>query len=80
MYIRKEDFTYLEGLNKNLDQEGQKNFMEILLKASGKRSGEAVRRIQVIDDNIFDERGIEPQEIITRTMIKKAYKSSKEVR
>ena len=79
MYTMKKDFAYLEGLHKSLDEVKQKKFMELLLKAGSKKVGEDVGKIKVVDDSLFDERGIEPQEFITRTMIKKAYKAAKEV-
>jgi len=78
MYIKKEDFSYFEGLCKSLDEGKQKNFLDALLKAGVKRSGEIISKIQVVGDEIFDERGIDPSEFITRTMIKKAYKAAKE--
>ena len=78
MYIKKEDFGYFEGLYKSLDEAKRKRFLEILLKAGSKKIGEDISKIQVVDDSIYDERGIEPGEFITRTMIKKAYKEAKE--
>jgi len=77
MYIKKEDFSYFDGLYKSLEEEMAKRFLEILLKAGSKRIGEDVSKIQVIDDSIYDERAIEPEEMVTRTMIKKAYKEAK---
>jgi len=79
MYIKKEDFSYLEGLSKTLDEQKQKIFVTALTKAAGTRSGEEViKRIHVVGDEIFDEMGIDPKEFITRTMIKKAYRAVKE--
>jgi hypothetical protein len=78
MYIKKEDFNYFEGLYKGLDEAKRKKFLEALLKAGSKRVGTDITKIQVVGDEIFDERGIEPGEFITRTMIKKAYKAAKE--
>ncbi|HWR59150.1 MAG TPA: hypothetical protein VN328_09705 [Thermodesulfovibrionales bacterium] len=78
MYIKKEDFSYFEGLHKSLDEEEGKKFLDILVKQAGRRVGEDVSKIQVVGDEIFDSRGIEPQEFVTRTMIKKAYKEAKE--
>ncbi len=78
MYIKKEDFSYFEGLYRALTEERKKKFMDALLKAGIKRSGENISKIQVVGDEIFDERGIEAGEFITRTMIKKAYKAAKE--
>lgn len=78
MYIKKGDFGYFEGLYKSLDEAKRKRFLELLLKEGSKRVGEDIAKIQVVDDSIYDERGIEPGEFITRTMIKKAYKAAKE--
>jgi len=77
MYIKKEDFSYFEGLYKTLDETKKNKFLDILKKAGSKRIGQDVGKINVVDDSIFDERGIEPGEFITRTMIKKAYKEAK---
>ncbi len=78
MYIKQEDFDYLQGLCKSLDEEKKSKLLTILRKAGSKKIGEEVGKINVVDDSIFDERGIEPGEFITRTMIKKAYKEAKE--
>jgi len=77
MYIKKEDFGYFEGLYKSLDEARRKKFLDILLKAGSKKIGEDISKIQVVDDSIYDEKGIEQGEMITRTMIKKAYKEAK---
>lgn len=78
MFIKKEDFNYFDGLYKSMDEERRKKFLNILVKQAGKRSGDDVGKIQVVGDEIFDIRGVEPQEFITRTMIKKVYKEAKE--
>lgn len=78
MYIKKEDFGYFEGPYKNLDEQKRKRFLDDLPKSGSKRSGEEAKKIMVIDDSIYDERGIEPHEMITRTMIRKAFKVAKE--
>ena len=79
MYIKKEDFGYLESLYKTFDDKKKKIFMAALLKATSVRSGEdVIKKIEVVGDEIFDVRGIDPKEFITRTMIKKAYKAAKE--
>ncbi|MDA8170658.1 MAG: hypothetical protein M0Z48_02370 [Nitrospiraceae bacterium] len=78
MFIRENDFRYLEGLYKGLDEERRKKLLQILLKAGGKRSGEDdIKKIEVVGEEIFGLRAIEPGEFITRTMIKKAYRESK---
>ena len=77
MYIKKQDFSYLETLSKSLNEDQRKRFLEILLKAGGKRSGDDIQKIDVVGDEIFDVQGIEPGQFITRTMIKKAFKEAK---
>lgn len=78
MYIKKEDFKYLEGLYKTLQEDKRKRFLDILLKVTAKKAGEDISKIKIIGDEILDVQGIEPEEIITRTLIKKAYKEAKE--
>ncbi len=78
MYIKKEDFQYFEGLCKNMDETTQKKFLNALRKAGCKRIGEDITKIQVVDDDILNVQGIEANEMITRTMIKKAYKAAKD--
>ncbi len=77
MYIKKEDFGYFESLYKELGDSDKKRFLDILRKSVGKKAGTEILKIQVVGDEIFDERGIEPGEFVTRTMIKKAYKEAK---
>ena len=71
MYIRKEGFAYFECLCKSLIDQRKERFLNILLKTRTDRTGQEVEKINVVDDSVFDERGIEPKEFITRTMIKK---------
>lgn len=79
MYIKTEDFTYFETLHKSLDEEKQKKFLSLLMKTVSNKTGVPdIGKIQVVGDEIFDSRGIEPGEFITRTSIKKAYKTAKE--
>lgn len=78
MYMMEKDFAYFETLHRTLDAAGQKRFRELLIKAGSQRIGQDIGKIQVVNDSIFDEKGIGPGEFITRTMIKKAYKEAKE--
>jgi hypothetical protein len=80
MYIKQEDFNYLEGLYKSLDETQRNKLLAIITKAASKRIGEEVNKINVVDDSIFDKQGFEPGEFITRTIIKKAYKEAKGVK
>lgn len=78
MYINKEDYMYFEGLSKGLDEGKRKRFLEILLKAAGKKAGTDISKIEVVGDEIYDVRGIGEGQMLTRTIIKKAYKAAKE--
>lgn len=78
MYIKTEDFNYFESLYKSLDEEKKKKFLAMLMKTVSKKIGSTdIGKIQVVGDEVFDSRGIEQGEFITRTSIKKAYKSAK---
>lgn len=75
MFIKKEDFSYLEKLYQGLDEEGQRRFLMHLTKSAAAKSGEDIlETIKVVGDEIFNQRGVDQKEWITRTMIKKAYK------
>lgn len=79
MFIKKEDFKYLETLCQGLDGEKRKIFLKLLAQAASVRAGEdLLGKIKVVGDEIIGERGTEPSEWITRTMIKKAYKEVKQ--
>ncbi len=77
MYIKKDDFGYFERLCEDLDETRQRKFLDILLKSVTTKKGTEASKIQIVGDEIFDERGIEPGEFVTRTMIKKAYKEAR---
>jgi|GEM_PF-755658 hypothetical protein len=79
MYIKKEDFSYFENLYKVLDEATKKRFLDILRRSVSKKAGTEISRIQVVGDEIYDVRGIEEGEMITRTLIKKAYREAKGV-
>jgi hypothetical protein len=78
MYIKTEDHTYFMGLFNSLDEKGQQKLLSNLQKAGGERSGADVSKIRVVDDSIYNVQAVDPSELITRTMIKKAYKAAKE--
>jgi hypothetical protein len=78
MYLKKEDHAYFMGLFNGLSEKGQQKLLETLRMASGERSGADISKIKVIDDAIYDVQAIDPSELITRTMVKKAYKAAKE--
>ncbi len=74
MYIRKEDFNYFKSLHNGLDEVKRRKFLEIIEREASNKMGGYISKIQVVGNEIYDERGFEPGEMITRTMIKKAYK------
>lgn len=79
MFIKKEDFKYLETLCLGLDGETRKRFLKLLAQAASVRAGEdLLGKIKVVGDEIIGEQSTEPSEWVTRTMIKKAYKEAKQ--
>jgi hypothetical protein len=78
MFIRERDYDYFLALHGSLDQDRQKRFMAQFLKALKAKTGEDFQRAtRVATDKVLDEQGIEPEEWVTRTMIKKVYKEVK---
>jgi uncharacterized protein YnzC (UPF0291/DUF896 family) len=75
MYIKKEDYRYFMGLFKSLDEAVREKFVKQIRKAGKEKVGTDISKIKVIDDSIYDVQAVDPTEIITRTMIKKAYKA-----
>jgi len=75
---KKRPSIILKACTKAWMMKRKKKFLSGIQKAGSKRIGEDISRIQIVGDEIYDERGIEPNEMITRTMIKKAYKEAKE--
>ncbi len=75
---RKQAFNYLESPYKNLDEAKRKRFLVILFRADGKGTEEDISKIKIVGDEIFYVQGIEPREVMIKTMIKKACKKAKE--
>jgi hypothetical protein len=78
MFIKKQDHDYFIGLFNSLDEKGQQRFLNQLRMLGRDKSGTDITKIKVIDDSIYDVQAIDSSEIITRTLIKKAYKTIKE--
>ena len=78
MYIKKEDHEYLMTLINSVNEHDMHDFLDRLLAAGKEKSGVEVFKIKVIDDSISDVQAIDPSQLITRTMIKKAYEAIKE--
>ena len=76
MLIKREDYTYLDGLYKTLTPPQQERFMTSLLGKG--RAGELSERVRIVGDEIYGEQGVDQKDWVTRTMIKKAYKEAKQ--
>ena len=76
MYIRRKDLGYFYSLLRTLDEEKKKRLAEILRKDCEKRSGkEEISEVIAVDERTIELEEIEPEELLTRTMIKKALKA-----
>ena len=79
MFITREEYRYLEGLHDSLEPAQHETFMTLLLGKgrAGTQGGGLAERIRIVGEEIYDERGVDAKDWITRTMIKKAYKDAK---
>ncbi len=75
MYIRKEDYDYLDQQFNSLDNEGAHDFMELLLRECSKKTGNDEWMIYVWDESKIVEQAITPEHIISREMIDGAYRA-----
>ena len=75
MFIKREDYQYLEGLCKTLSATQQERLMSALLGKD--RGGTLGERVRIVGEEIYDSQGVEQKDWITRTMIKKAFKDAK---
>jgi len=76
VFIKREDYAYLEGLYRTLAPAQQERFMTSLLGKD--RAGELAERVRIVGDEIYGEQGVDQKDWVTRTMIKKAYKDAKQ--
>lgn len=79
MYIKKEDFHYMENLYRTFNDSEKKRFLQTLLSAYRIKPEEFKGKIRIVEDDIFDIQGVEEGKFITRTAIKKAYRSVKTI-
>ena len=77
-YIKKEDYLYFETLLNTLDETRKQKFINLVTKGGCERTGIDIKKIKVVDDSIYNVQAIQPDEMITRTLIKKAFKQAKE--
>jgi hypothetical protein len=78
MYIKEQDYRYFENLSKEFDEKKKEKFMKLIREVAKKKTGKDVEKIKIIDDKFLMAQSIEDNEILTKTMIKKAYKLLKE--
>jgi len=76
VFIKREDYAYLEGLYRTLAPAQQEQFMTSLLGKD--KTGELGERVRIVGDEIYGEQGVDQKDWVTRTMIKKAYKDAKQ--
>ena len=78
MYIKKEDHGYFMGLFESLSEADKQKFLVVLGKTGEGRNGVAILRLRLSEYDSSDRQAIDLKEVITRTLLKKAYKSVKE--
>jgi Trp operon repressor len=76
MFIKREDYQYLDGLCKTLSAAQQERLMTALLGKD--RVGSLAERVRIVGEEIYDTQGVDQKDWITRTMIKKAFKDAKQ--
>jgi hypothetical protein len=76
MFIKREDYQYLEGLCKSLSASQQERLMAALLGKD--RTGSLAERVRIVGEEIYNEQGVDQKDWVTRTMIKKAFKDAKQ--
>lgn len=77
MYILRDDYGYLEQLFTTLEETGKLKFLELIMKDGSDKAKLDISTIQVIDKVMLQEWLISPHELLTRSMIRKAYKAAK---
>lgn len=75
MFIKREDYQYLDGLCKSLSSAQQERLMTALLGKD--RVGSLAERVRIVGEEIYDTQGVDQKDWVTRTMIKKAFKDAK---
>jgi len=76
--ISKKDYYYFKVLYGSFDQTNRQKFLEALRNIGNKKAGTEISKIQIIDDTMLDQSAISPNKMITRGMIRIAYKTIKE--
>lgn len=76
MYIKEQDFHYLEKLCESLKDSERKLFLDSLLKASTGSTARPLEKINIVNEELLNTRAIDSSEYVTRTAIKKAYRAA----
>ena len=78
MLILRKDFNYLESLYMKLDHATRQRFLHLLVTFVAKRTGWMILSFEVIGEEILRNRVIDRSLLINKTVIRKAYRASKE--
>jgi hypothetical protein len=77
MYIKEEDFGYLTIALKTLNTKQRELVVNGILKEMSKKLNTKISVLTILTDEVLNTRGIEPEQIVTKTLIKKIYKEIK---
>lgn len=75
MYIKEQDFNYLEKLCESLSDAERKRFLNSILKTATGKAALPAEKIKVVNEELLNTRAIDSKEYITRTAIKKAHRA-----
>lgn len=78
MLILKKDFTYLERLYLKQDSATRRRFLDRLVNFVAKRTGCMILSFEVIGEEMLRNKVTDQTLIINKTIIRKAYRASKE--
>ena len=77
MFIKIDEWHYLHGFYERLDEEGKQRFLLNLLKSEKRRRKDDLRIELIIGENLWKELVAGPEDVITRAMIRKAYRKTR---
>jgi len=77
LYIKEEDFKYLEVINKTLPEPKRGVITEKIIKMMSKKFNIQFKVITILADDYLNTHGIDNGQIITKTLIKKLYREIK---
>ena len=77
MIIKIDVWHYLHGFYERLDEEGKKKFLLNLLKSEKRRRKDDLQISLIIGENLWREAVANQEEVITKEMIRKAYRKTR---